>query len=306
MEKTYWLRADDNTSIYLKKWYNEIEHPRAIVQISHGMAEHIGRYTPFARYLTAHNIFVYGHDHRGHGKTSDTQGILGFFSERDGFVKTAEDIHMVTAKIRREYPDVPLILFGHSMGSFLARKFIQTYSNEIDGLILSGTGYYHTAVTCFGKIIARTLPPKKRSKLMNTLAFGSYNRKFRPRQTDFDWLSSDQDAVRKYIDDPYAGFLPTARFFYDLMSGLREIHCPDKNKHIRKDLPMFIMSGDNDPVGNYGKGVWKTAHLYDKAGIKQIATMLFENSRHELLNEKNKTEVYHMVHMWISHLIQQC
>jgi alpha-beta hydrolase superfamily lysophospholipase len=90
------------------------------------------------------------------------------------------------------------------------------------------------------------------------------------------------------------------------MSGLREIHCPDKNKHIRKDLPMFIMSGDSDPVGNYGKGVWKTAHLYDKAGIKQIATMLFENSRHELLNEKNKTEVYHMVHMWISHLIQQC
>lgn len=299
MEKTFWMRADDNTAIYVKKWYTDNEKPKAIVQLSHGMVEHINRYDAFAEYLLGQNIFVYGNDHRGHGNTGKEQGLLGYFAEEDGFAKTTEDLYMITNQIKSDHPATPVFLFGHSMGSFLARNYLQNYSREIDGIIISGTGYFPALQSHAGKLLANLLPPKEESKLMNALAFGKYNKKIKPKNTAFDWLSSDEKVIQTYMEDPHAGFIPTARFFYDLMDGLITMNDPKQNRSIRKNIPMLLISGDADPVGNYAKGIWKTAHLYEKSGLEKITTMLFSEGRHELLNESNKEEVYSAIYRWI-------
>lgn len=299
MEREFWLSVADGTDIYVKKWHNTTIKPRAIVQLSHGMVEHINRYNDFANFLLKNHIFVYGNDHRGHGNTGEKQGQLGYLSDQNGFAKITEDLHEITKLIKKEFPDTPLFLFGHSMGSFLARHYVQNYSEAIDGLILSGTGFFPTVTSLSGKALASILPAKKESKLMNTLAFGTYNKKIANQKTSFDWLSRNQDAVKQYIDDPHAGYVPTARFFYDLMSGFSQIQHKKFNKNIHKDLSILFISGDADPVGNYSKGVWKVAKDYDQTGISNIKVHLFEDGRHELLHELNKEEVYRTIYNWI-------
>ncbi|MEC5425346.1 alpha/beta hydrolase [Virgibacillus sp. C22-A2] len=303
MESTFWLKVEDDVEVYIKKWYSSIDKPKAVVQLSHGMAEHIQRYGEFANYLVKQDIFVYGNDHRGHGKTGEQQGLLGYFSQDNGFAKTTNDLHVITKRIKQDHPSTPIFLIGHSMGSFLARSYIQQYSELINGAILSGTGYFPLLKTKAGKYLAGMLPPKEESKLMNSLAFGNYNKKIKHKNTGFDWLSREEKAVQKYNDDPQTGFIPTARFFYDLMSGLGIIQDDKLNKDIRKNLPLLLLSGDADPVGDYAKGIWKTAHLYEKAGLEKVTTMLFTEGRHELLHELNKEEVYRAIHDWMERQI---
>ena len=299
MEKEYWVSMSDHTEVFLKKWFNTDIKPKAIVQLSHGMVEHIQRYQDFAMFLLENNIFVYGNDHRGHGNTGERQGQLGYFATENGFAKTAHDLHEITKIIKADYPETPLFLFAHSMGSFLARHYIQNHSNDIDGLILSGTGFFPRITHLTAKTLASMLPAQKESNLMNTLAFGNYNRKIANRKTNFDWLTRDHGAVTKYMDDPYAGYIPTSRFFYDLMDGLGRIHKNQFNENIRKDLPILLISGDADPVGNYAKGVWKVAKNYEKIGLHNITVHLFNDARHELLHEVNKKEVYSTIYEWL-------
>ncbi|MUK89195.1 alpha/beta fold hydrolase [Ornithinibacillus sp. L9] len=299
MRDSFWLTTDDQTEIYLEKWYDPTIAPKAIVQLAHGMVEHIRRYDDFANFLLEHQIFVYGNDHRGHGETGKRQGLMGYLADEDGFHKTANDLVEITNYIKKEYTDTPLYLFGHSMGSFLVRYYIQQHSQLIDRVILSGTGYYSNISTFTGMKIASKLPPKEKSPLMNKIAFGGFNRKISHPKTNFDWLSRDDDIVHAYMEDPYNGFIPTARFFYDLMNGLHAIHNREKNKGIRQDLPILLISGDADPVGNFGQGVWKTANLLKNAGLNDVTTMLFEGGRHEILNEVNKQQVYESILRWI-------
>ncbi|MFB4169930.1 alpha/beta hydrolase [Virgibacillus sp. JSM 102003] len=299
MEKSFWLQMPDHIDVYVKKWFDESKKPKAIVQLAHGMVEHIGRYNEFAEFLVENDIFVYGNDHRGHGKTGEKQGLFGYFADEDGFEKTTNDLLQITSEIKREYPNTPLILLGHSMGSFLARNYIQENSSLINGVILSGTGYYPRATSQAAMKIASTLPPKEKSNTMNTLAFFSYNKRIKQKRTNIDWLTRDDEIVQAFIDDPYCGFIPTAGFFYDLMDGITTIHERKLNKFIRKELPMLLLSGMEDPVGDYAKGVWKTAHLYNETGLENIMTMLYEDGRHELLNEINRDEVYRAVYQWI-------
>lgn len=303
MEKTCWITMEDKVEVYLKKWYST-EQPKAIVQLAHGMVEHINRYHHFAQFLVNQGIFVYGNDHRGHGHTGEKQGLLGYFAEEDGFGKTVTDLHVITKKIKQDHPDTPLFLFGHSMGSFIARNYLQKYSGEIDGVILSGTGYFPPVKSMVGKRIAAILPPRKESKLMNSLSFGNYNRKIKNKTTSFDWLTGDDSAVQDYIADGHSGYIPTARFFYDLMTGLITMNDQTLNQTIRKNLPMLIISGDADPVGDYAKGIWKTAHQYERTGMENITTMLFTDGRHELLNEVNKEEVFASIYHWLKGEIQ--
>ncbi|WP_042142759.1 alpha/beta hydrolase [Paucisalibacillus sp. EB02] len=300
MKSTFWFKSKDNVEIYVEKWYEPDKKPKAIVQIAHGMVEHISRYNNFAQNLVDHDIFVFGNDHRGHGKTGEKQGLMGYFADEDGFYKTADDLYLLTTQIKNEYPNTPIFLLGHSMGSFLARLYIQEHSEEVDGVILSGTGFYTKSTITFGKMLSSKLPPKKKSPLMNKLSFGTFNRKIKNRKTNFDWLSGDEVVVQDYMSDPYTGFIPTARFFFDLMTGLEAIHNKDSNKTIRHDLPILLTSGDQDPVGNYGKGVWKVVKIFEEAGLSNVTTMLFENGHHELLNELNKEEVYEAINNWIN------
>jgi alpha-beta hydrolase superfamily lysophospholipase len=300
VKKTFWMESKDNVQIYVEKWHDEDKQPKAVIQLAHGMVEHFQRYHHFAQYLLEHDIFIYGNDHRGHGKTGEKQGIMGYLSDKDGFQKTTDDLFAITQQIKQDYPNTPVFLLGHSMGSFLARHYIQEHSEAIEGVILSGTGFYPKATTIFGKALAARLSPRKKSPLMNKLAFGAFNRKITNPHTPFDWISRDKQIVEAYLQDRFSGYIPTARFFYDLMSGIQSIHNQKQNQNIRKDLPMLFISGDADPVGNYGKGVWKTTSLYKNVGIEKITTTLYEGARHEVLNEINKEEVYQFVEKWIS------
>lgn len=300
MDEDFWLKSPDQTNIRVRKWINKTNSPKAIVQLSHGMVEHIDRYSPFAEFLLSHNIFVFGNDHRGHGKTGLEQGLLGYLSDEDGFEKTKEDLYTVTKYIQQHYPNTPILLFGHSMGSFLARRYIQTYSHDVSGLILSGTGYFSLPEIKLGKILANRLPPKEKSHIMNYITTGSNNRAIKHKKSAFDWLTRDDEEIQIYLKDSLTGFVPTARFFYDLMSGLEMIHNPILNEGIRTDLPILLISGNQDPVGKYGKGVLKTAHLFDNTGIESIMVMLFEHGRHEMLNEINNKEVFQFIYKWIN------
>ncbi|API93530.1 lysophospholipase [Virgibacillus pantothenticus] len=296
-QQTFWYHTDDNMDIFIKKW--EPSSPaKAVMQISHGMMEHIERYHDFATYLTSRGFIVYGNDHRGHGKTGEKQGKLGYLADNDGFFKAVRDLRQISELIQSTHPSLPLFLFGHSMGSFFVRSYIQTYSDTISGAILSGTGHFPAVQLAAGQLAASLLPPKEKSVLMNKLVFGSFNKKVDHSPTGFEWLSRSKTAVAAYIKDPYTGFIPTGRFFYDLFTGLQSIHNKNKNQQIRHDLPLLFISGDHDPVGNYAKGVWKTATCYKNDGLTNITAMLFASGRHELLHELNKQEVYEAITHW--------
>ncbi|NWO13380.1 alpha/beta fold hydrolase [Virgibacillus sp.] len=296
-QQTFWYQTDDHTDVFIKKW--EPAFPaKGVIQIAHGMMEHIERYHDFATYLTSQGFIVYGNDHRGHGKTGEKQGMLGYFAETDGFYKAVHDLRQVSELIQTSHPSLPVFLFGHSMGSFFVRSYIQSYSNSISGVILSGTGYYPTTKLIAGQRLASLLPPKEKAVWMNKLVFGSFNKKVDYAPTGFEWLTRSTEAIDKYMKDPYTGFIPTGQFFYDLFTGLRSIHNSNNYLQIRCDLPVLLISGDHDPVGNYAKGVWKTAEFYTNCGLTQIVTMLFANGRHELIHEWNKQEVYEVIMQW--------
>ncbi|WP_067727160.1 alpha/beta hydrolase [Oceanobacillus damuensis] len=303
MENSYWLAMDDQVEIYVKKWHDDNKEPKAIIQLAHGMAEHIHRYDAFATYLVQQGFTVFGNDHRGHGRTGEKQGIQGYFADRDGFFKATNDLFAITKHIKANNPETPIFLIGHSMGSFMVRNYIQSHSDIIDGAVLLGTGYYPKAVALAGKSLAALLPPKEESKLMNRLAFGSNNNRISERLSGFDWLSRDESIVEEYIHDPFSGFIPTGRFFHDLLTGVLSMQNKQQNQSIRKDLPLFLVSGDADPIGNYTKGIWKTARIYQKAGLQNITVMIYTDGRHELLNEITREDVFDTLCKWLETML---
>jgi alpha-beta hydrolase superfamily lysophospholipase len=303
ISSSFWLGMSDNSEVYVKRWMKEGGTPKAIVQLSHGMAEHIERYSEFAEHLACEGMIVYGHDHRGHGKTGERAGIFGYFAEEAGFDRAVSDLYEITEHIKTDFPGIPIFLFGHSMGSFLARRYIQKYGKGILGVIISGTGGNPGFAGKLGRMIAkmemRKKGPKVPSPLLDKLVFGSYNKGIHQAKTKFDWLSRNHEEVEKYINDPLCGQICTSGFFYDLLSGLEAIHRDGSISQIPKDLPFFFLSGSKDPVGAKTKGVLKSIAQYRYNGIKNIEYTFFPEGRHEMLNETNKEEVYHSIVTWI-------
>jgi alpha-beta hydrolase superfamily lysophospholipase len=303
MNQKKWLTMSDGHEVYLLKWYDDNVMPRAILQLSHGMAEHINRYHEFANSLVSAGIFVYGNDHRGHGKTGENTGTLGFFADNDGFERAVKDLGEINDIIHNEYPDTPVFIMGHSMGSFLVRRFIQRFQKRVHGVIISGTGGDPGIMGKIGKRIAKSqvnkLGKQTESPFMNKLTFGGYNKKFSTIETDYDWLTRDRNEVQKYIEDPYCGFIATTGFYYDLLLGLETIHRNDEVKKIETDLPFFFFSGEHDPVGNQTKGVIGVIQQYKKHGIKNIDYMFYKDGRHEMLNETNRKEVINHIIQWL-------
>ncbi|MGG3467188.1 lysophospholipase [Neobacillus pocheonensis] len=302
--KSFTFKSDDGVEIFTRKWDSESKtRPNAIIQIAHGMAEHIERYDNFANELVSHNFIVYGNDHRGHGITAQLNNCSGYFADEQGFEKVVRDMHLLTTRIEKEYPDVPIILFGHSMGSFLSRRYIQLYGDNLAGVILSGTGGNPGIMGKIGQLIAaremRKKGPQTPSSLLNNLTFGSYNKGFKPTRTEFDWLSREDREVDKYIEDPMCGGIFTSGFFNDLLTGIESINKPENLKMIPTKLPIFLISGREDPVGSNAKGVLKTFKAYQQAGIEDVTYQLYEGARHEILNETNKEDVYADIINWI-------
>ncbi len=291
----------DNHSVYLRKW-EDVETPTAIVQIAHGMAEHIERYHGLAQFLNNHQIIVYGNDHRGHGETGNRANTQGFLGKRNGFDRTAQDLKEITSFIRNEQPDLPIFLLGHSMGSFLSRRYLSFADRELSGAIFIGTSYQPPLLLHMGKFLARlniAIQGKKTpATFLNKLTFANYNKKTEAN-TAFDWLSSDKEIVKNYIEDPYCGFLPSNQFFYDLYEGIGKIQDNRYAEAIDKELPLLFLTGDQDPVSQYSQGMLKAVHFYRKVGLENITYHIFKDKRHELLNEKNKQEIYQYIFTWI-------
>lgn len=292
----------DHHLVHIVQYMPE-QTPVGHVHILHGMAEHIERYDEFAKVLVENGFIVSGHDHRGHGKTAEKNGQLGFFAEQDGFDRVVEDVREVLVQVREDMGDVPLILFGHSMGSFIARRYMQKYSESLAKVVLSGTtfspGLMGDIGTIIGKFGANQKTPQTESALLNKLSFGGFNKRFKDAQTDFDWLSSDANEVKKYIDDPLCGFIPSNQFYIDLFHGLKTIHQENEIKKIRKDLPVLLISGVQDPVGKSGKDIFKVAKGLTNVGMENVTVQLVENARHEILNEMNKKETYQFIVNWM-------
>ncbi len=303
ISETFSFETPDREKIFVYKWLpdNEI---KAVVQIAHGMAEHARRYEEFAKFLTDNSIAVYANDHRGHGNTAGDLDKLGYFADKNGWELVLKDMNRLTHIIKQEHPDKPIFLLGHSMGSLFARAYMVKYPNEISGVILSGTSGEGGLLVSLGKTIAKLqgtfTHPKKQSQLLNDMTFKDYNKAFKPAKTDFDWLSRDEKVVQDYINDPYCGQVVSNRFYYDMLSLIQFINKDSSYTNAPKDMPVLMFSGENDPVGNFGKGVKKVYNKYKKAGVKDITLKLYPEGRHEMLNETNRSEVYNDVLQWIN------
>lgn len=274
---------------------------RGIVQLVHGMAEHIERYDEVASFLNSHGFLVVGHNHLGHGEGTP---LPGYFGDRDGWQALVDDVHTLREIIQQEYPDKPFFLLGHSMGSFVVRCYLMTHSEGLSGAILSGTGYFAPGVISAGltlsNLICLTGGKKKESPLINKVGFSSSNKPFAPNRTEFDWLSRDEKEVDKYVSDPWCGFLFTAGGYRDLFRGLKQMSSPEGLKSMRRDLPVLFISGGSDPVGSMGEGVKKVAESFRSAGLQNIEVRLYPEARHELFNELNRQEVYTGLADWIT------
>lgn len=298
----------------LGKIYARCFYPRygirvkAVIQIMHGMAEHTDRYIDFAQHLCSNGYAVYMHDHLGHGKSSDSDEQLGFFGEKDGYNTLVEDVKQLTDIIKNENHNKKIILFGHSMGSFILRSFCEKYGNEIDGVILSGTSGSNPGASIAKRLadyVAKRNGAHFRSEFINSLAFSSYNKRFNPQRTDFDWLTRDDEAVDRYIEDTKCGFLFTAAGYRDLFSLLVSISKRTWYANVPYALPILLISGENDPVGAYGKGVKEVVTRLRDTNHNDVTLKLYPDCRHELLNELNKDEVYSDIVNWIDKVLSK-
>ncbi|NCN06117.1 MAG: alpha/beta hydrolase [Spirochaetales bacterium] len=301
-EIVYTLTAVDGTLLQGRLWTPE-DRPRGVLQVCHGMAEHSGRYRAFAEYLVQAGWAVGAMDHRGHGKTAPNKEALGFFGENNGWSKVVEDCARVGKDLQSRFPEVPLFLLGHSMGSFLARNLAATYPGAYKGFIFSGTAGNPGPAAKIGRWVAlrevRKKGSRNRSKTLDTMMFGSYNKKFRPNRTGFDWISSVPDEVDEYINDPFCGFVCTSRFYADLLDGVLLVNASKSFEVMDPERPVFFFSGNDDPVGGFGNGVTQVYDRVKAAGVKDVSVKLYPGGRHEMFHEKEKELVFSDVLEWL-------
>ena len=293
--ESFRLESNDKP-IFVYKWSSEdVSEAEGVVQIAHGMAEHGERYEEFAERLVDSNYVVYANDHRGHGKTAGDIEKLGHFADENGWDLVVEDMHNLTDRIKENHPELPIFLFGHSMGSLLSRDFISRYGDELRGVILSGTsgppGPLSSIMITIAKIKSFFGAKDSECIFLNNLIFGQYNDNFGPTRTDFDWLTRDDSEVDRYIEDPYCGNPASAQFFIDLFTGLKKVNRMENVEKVPEDLPILFISGSEDPVGDFEDGVLEAHNLFKEAGVKDLSYKLYEGARHELLNETNRDEV---------------
>ena len=280
-----------------------VGQPKAVVQLVHGMAEHMGRYDRLARALNAAGYAVIGHDHLGHGPAAKKEE-LGYFGPKDGWNCLIEDMKRVTDYAKGRFPGLPYALLGHSMGSFAAREYLIRYGGELDAAVLSGTGWHPAALAVSARCMAALCGAfggwQKPANFVNNMGFGSYNKAFMPARTPFDWLSRDEKEVDKYIADPLCGFVFTARGFYDMFGGLKALSDLSRLQSMPKTLPVYFVSGAMDPVGSAGKGVETVADQFRAAGLSDVTVRLYDGGRHEMFNEINRDEVTGELIEWLN------
>lgn len=279
--------------------------PRGVIQLIHGMVEHIARYDEFARFLAEQGFVVVGHDHLGHGQSVCSEEDYGFFCENQPALVLLQDIHRLRLWAKRRYPGLPYYMLGHSMGSYLLRRYLASQTDDLAGAIIVGTGFESEAKLTAGLAVLKMEAMKNgwryRSERAEKLTFGSAYKAFDLTGEDLSrsWLSKNEENVRAYYSDPKCGFRFTLNGYWTLVSTVKFV-CQKKNiEAIPKELPVLIISGEDDPVGNLGKGVKKTYNAFVKAGIEDVSCKLYPNDRHEILNETDRETVYGDILTWL-------
>lgn len=302
-DEFYFPSKDGNTEIHTIEWKPEGE-VKAVLQLSHGMVEYIKRYDEFAEFMCSHGYYVVGNDHLGHGKSVQSKSEYGFFNEKYGNACVIGDMHTLRQRTMKKYPDVPYFMLGHSMGSSLLRQYVQMYGNGLAGAMFIGVvADQQRATLQFGRRLCRTLAMFRgwhyKSKLVDRMAVGAYNRKFKNPKTRADWVTSDEEHLEKYISDPLCSFVFTVNAYYSMFTGMLIMEKKESIYIIPKQLPILFAAGAEDPVGGFGKGVRKVYEKYKAAGIQDIGLRLYAGDRHELLNETDREQVYEDLLEWM-------
>ena len=300
MRSDFYYGSKGAGTIHGCRWTPE-QPPVAVVQIIHGIAEYVERYDDFARYLNRLGFLVVAEDHMGHGKSINSEGIQGYF--HGGWFTAVEDSYQLLQDTRKEFPDLPYVLFGHSMGSFMTRTILEKYPDSgISAAVICGTGWQPKAVLNTGigvcRMVCKQQGEKKPSKILEKLVFSNYNKKVEHPRTPYDWLTRDSDIVDRYLADPFCGFTPTGGLMRELLTGIR--YEQENLSAMKKDLPVLFIAGGDDPVGNYGKGVLRSAEAFRKAGMLDVSCKIYPLGRHEILNEINREEVYQDISSWLN------
>ena len=301
MREDLWYASCGAGMIHGCRWTPEGK-PKAVVQIIHGIAEFVERYDHFANYLNSQGILVVAEDHMGHGQSVNGEGIQGYF--HGGWFSAVKDAVQLMQDTMAQYPGIPYILFGHSMGSFMARTVLCEYPDcGIAGAVICGTGWQPTfALPALIRVvegICKKSGETNPNEMLQKMIFGSCNGRVEHPRTDFDWLTRDKDIVDAYIDHPLCGFTASAGLLREMMKGIYHIQKKENLAKMRKDLPVFFIAGGDDPVGSYGKGVHKCAGEFKKAGMTDVSVRVYPLCRHEILNEINKEEICEDVAEWI-------
>lgn len=306
-EEFYFDSRNGADKIHAVRYTPDDGQVKCVVQIVHGMAEYIERYEEFAGFLTDRGIVVTGEDHLGHGGSVSEGGIYGYFCEQDPATVAVRDTHRLKKMTQSLYPGVPYIIFGHSMGSFMVRDYMYRYGTGINGAILMGTGAQPGAILNAAKAVANVQKlfcgSRHVSKLLDRLAFGAYNKQIADAKTKFDWLTKDEACVNRYNADPLCGFTFTVNGFVTMFELISRIQKQENLEKIPKNLPVLMLSGEEDPVGGYGDGVRSVYESLNTVGLQDVNLSMYDSDRHELLNETDKERVMQDLYDWIENKI---
>ena len=298
---TFWLTANDHSQLFVNQWLPE-GTLKAVILVSHGMAEHSARYARLAEQLCNQGYGVYALDQRGHGQTA-THGVLGHYADDDGWCKVVGDLASLNQHIGQQHPGLPIVLLGHSMGSYIAQAYLLHHSASLHGAVLSGSNFQPVALYRAARLIARferwRQGPTGRSALLEWLTFGSFNKAFKPNRTTFDWLSRDPDEVDKYAHDPLCGFRCTNQLWIDMLGGLQQISKASNLAQIDPGLPLLVIGGECDPVSE-GKRLTSLAEALRRAGSQCLELKIYPQARHELFNESNRDKVTADLLTWLA------
>jgi len=298
---TFWLTANDHSQLFVNQWLPE-GTLKAVILVSHGMAEHSARYARLAEQLCNQGYGVYALDQRGHGQTANN-GVLGHYADVDGWCKVVGDLASLNQHIGQQHPGVPIVLLGHSMGSYIAQAYLLHHSASLHGAVLSGSNFQPVALYRAARLIARferwRQGPTGRSALLEWLSFGSFNKAFKPNRTAFDWLSRDPDEVDKYVHDPLCGFRCSNQLWIDMLGGLQQISKTSNLAQIDPGLPLLVIGGECDPVSE-GKRLTSLAEALRRAGSQGLELKIYPQARHELFNESNRDEVTADLLTWLA------
>lgn len=307
--KSFSFKTKDGFEHWINRWIPDTDVKiKAIIQLHHGLSEHSLRYDRFGSILAENGYVLNAYDMRGHGKTGEISeanntGLMGKLADKKGYDIVVQDLNEIIDDVKTEYPGVPVILLGHSFGSFVSQGYIENYSEKIDGCILSGTAGPRKLMIGVSNILVKIIKffsgNNKYVPLLEFLGFGSYNKRLE-KGSKYAWLSRDTTAVEMYSMDQWCGIKLKASFYSDMTELLSKIHKMKNIKKIRNDLPVFFFYGTKDPVGSYGKTVEKLIKIYKNKGMKNVDSIAYKDARHELLNEINREDAEKDIMNWIS------